>query len=86
MSTNTLQIIDPPVGPFSAVEDIRAWLAELRDFPDGESRDLAVEQAEAWLASALDYERERVSHGRGDEPLFGKSGKPQEECSPRAWG
>ncbi len=42
-------IIDPEVGPYSAREDIGAWLKGLELMPDSESRHDSIEQARLWL-------------------------------------
>jgi hypothetical protein len=51
-----MMLIDPPVGPYSSADDIRAWLEELADAkqfpPDDESVKRAVAEAKGWLARA----------------------------------
>jgi hypothetical protein len=42
-------LIDPPVGPYSAPEDIEAWLAELRGYPKTPEVERAIRDAEAML-------------------------------------
>lgn len=48
-----MMIVDPPVTPFSFIEELRAWLAELETMPqDAPEVADAQEQARAWLAAA----------------------------------
>lgn len=50
-------LIDPPVGPYSPPDDIRAWIAELREMAKRhaadalalQSIDRATADAKAWL-------------------------------------
>ena len=59
-------IIDPPIGPVSAVADIEAWLVELRAMTaeSDEDRDLIAwekERAESFLAEAREYEATKAN-------------------------
>lgn len=45
-------IIDPPVGPYSEPEAIEAWLEELREMPENDDVQAAIDQAEGWLDAA----------------------------------
>ena len=47
-----IELIDPPVAPFSSKEDIKAWLKELKagEKPWSEMRKDAIEEAEEMLA------------------------------------
>jgi hypothetical protein len=65
--------IDPPVGPFSPPEEIRAWIQELKSrasreefqYREGrESLDLALAEAHGWLERSS----ERVKRGFGRPP------------------
>ena len=42
-------IIDPPVGPYSTVEAIETWIAELEAMPDNNDVRLALTAARALL-------------------------------------
>lgn len=42
-------IIDPPVGPFDALEDLRDWREQLRQMPASEARDQALADVEKWI-------------------------------------
>jgi hypothetical protein len=50
------RLIDPPVGPFSPLAELEAWLAELeRDRAaaapdDREDFDLAIDRAQQWIS------------------------------------
>ncbi len=52
-----MQIIDPPVGPYSDPEDIRRWIVELEAMPASPERDYELKNATNWLKN----ERERKS-------------------------
>lgn len=49
--TKPTMIIDPPVGPFSSVQDLEDWLTELDEMPGAPEVIEAMEQAEGWLAN-----------------------------------
>lgn len=44
-------LIDPPVGPYSPVEDIKAWIAELKRMPERPEVIDAIRQAESWISA-----------------------------------
>lgn len=44
-----MQIIDPPVGPFSDPKDIRRWFKELESMPASPERDHELKNARSWL-------------------------------------
>lgn len=45
-----MQIIDPPVGPFSNPKDIRRWIKELeKSMPASPERDHELKNARSWL-------------------------------------
>ncbi len=52
-----MQIIDPPVGPFSDPEDIRRWIKKLEAMSPSPERDYELESAKSWLK----YESDRKS-------------------------
>lgn len=43
-------LIDPPVGPFSSLEDLRRWRQELRQMPDSDAREEALRQIDDWIS------------------------------------
>lgn len=45
-------IIDPPVGPYSSIEELEVWLDELHEMPASDDMRHAIEQAESWLNAA----------------------------------
>lgn len=53
MAEKPRAIIDPPVGPYSDPDDIRAWLEELRKMPDNEDVRQAIKEAEQLLERRL---------------------------------
>ena len=46
------QIVDPQVGPFSPIVDIRAWLEKLKSEDVTSEIQLAIDEAEQWLEKA----------------------------------
>lgn len=57
-------LIDPPVDPFSPVEDLRAWISELGTLtPRLPEVDAAMAEARRWLALAEQREAERRDAG-----------------------
>jgi len=50
-------IIDPPVGPYSTVEEINGWLDELATYESHPEVDAAIKEAEDWLETAKKTER-----------------------------
>lgn len=59
--TTPRAIIDSPVGPYSDPNDIRAWIDELRTFPDSEDKRQALTDAEQLLARRTDMGPRRES-------------------------
>ncbi len=57
MKTRPEMIIDPPVGPFSSVSDIEAWLAELATSEPHYQVDAAIAEVKEWLEVAKETER-----------------------------
>lgn len=55
-----MQIIDPPVGPFSDPNDIRRWIKKLEAMPASPERDHELKDARNWLRRG----RERKNSGR----------------------
>lgn len=49
MASDDAYIIDPPVGPFSPIEDLRAWRQKLAQMPPSEARDLSLAEVDQWL-------------------------------------
>jgi hypothetical protein len=45
-------MIDPPVGPYSAPEEIEAWIAKLRTYPITPEVEQAISDAETMLDRA----------------------------------
>lgn len=49
-------LVDPPVTPYSSIEELRAWVAEcerrVRDDPPDAGWVAALDQARAWLDAA----------------------------------
>lgn len=43
-------VIDPPVGPYSPIEEIEAWIRELEAMPPSKPRDDCLREAREWLA------------------------------------
>ena len=56
-------IIDPPVGPFSDSDEIRAWIAELENMEQGPTVAYSLEEAREWLAFAIELEQESTDSG-----------------------
>jgi len=48
-------IIDPPVGPYSDIEDIKDWIKKLEAMPKSIERDEALDEAKDWLNRHPDY-------------------------------
>ena len=46
---NGLTIIDPPVGPYSPVEEIKAWIEELKAIESSYEVARAIKEADALL-------------------------------------
>ncbi|HEY8037134.1 MAG TPA: hypothetical protein VIF37_16250 [Methylobacter sp.] len=46
-------LIDPPVGHYSAPDEIQAWIDKLISMPQSDQRDSALEYAKQLLAEAL---------------------------------
>lgn len=46
-----IELIDPPVSPFSSKKDIRKWLVELQaaEKPYSAERKAAIREAKSWL-------------------------------------
>lgn len=42
-------IIDPPVGPYSPTNEIRAWILELEQMTETENVRLSLLEAKEWL-------------------------------------
>lgn len=42
-------LIDPPVGPYSPVDDIKSWIGELKRMPERPEVDEAIREAELWI-------------------------------------
>jgi|GEM_PF-3403504 len=42
-------LIDSPVGPFSPVNEIEAWIVELKDMQKNQQVDDAIAEAEDWI-------------------------------------
>ena len=47
-------IIDPPVGPYSLIEELVDWIAELEGMPSTPEVRQALEQANDWLKRRRD--------------------------------
>lgn len=47
-------IIDPPVGPYSPVDDIEEWLDELNAMGNEDEVQEAIAEAEAWIKDQED--------------------------------
>jgi len=54
-----MQIIDPPVGPYSDPEDIRRWIEELEAMPPSPERDYELESARSWLKSEHEHKSDK---------------------------
>jgi len=48
-NSDGLILIDSPVGPFSNVQEILAWIEELKTMPDRPEVRVEIERAEFWF-------------------------------------
>jgi len=44
-------IIDPPVGPYSPIGEIKTWLKELEAMNQSDERDFSIQQVKEWIAA-----------------------------------
>lgn len=49
MRRDGFYLVDPPVGPFSPLDELRRWRQELTTMPPGEERDEALAQVDQWI-------------------------------------
>jgi hypothetical protein len=49
MAREDLYTIDPPVGPFSSLDELRAWRQELAQMPESGARAQALKEVDQWI-------------------------------------
>lgn len=52
-------LIDPPVSPFSSVDELSSWLEELKKLEDTAEVREAIQQAERWIQQASEVSASR---------------------------
>ncbi len=49
MARDDLYTIDPPVGPFSPLAELRAWRQELAQMPESDARTQSLDEVGQWI-------------------------------------